>query len=303
MTGEKGLLLIGAGFSKTGTKTMHKVYEILGYGVNDSQENVYAHTKEWHTFFNGTKEEGRKAIRSLFGPGNKWGYDCTVDLPANSLWQTLRDEFPEAKVILVVRDDQKWINSLQNHLVVERQQFWEMWFHRCFGPVYRWVFNHSSDAVTMYMDYFRTNLIGPEDQVFAKANSDILLAAYRAHNASVKALVPKDKLLVYRIGEGWEPICKFLGKPIPDQPFPHENRLGSVIDELANDPHYQATMKRQYIGWINRIIMLVGAVYLYKNPALLPSIMQEGRWAFSLKENLWPTLGYLASFFILFNRV
>ena len=42
MTGEKGLLLIGAGFSKTGTKTMHKVYEILGYGVNDSQENVYA---------------------------------------------------------------------------------------------------------------------------------------------------------------------------------------------------------------------------------------------------------------------
>ena len=122
----------------------------------------FSHTKEWHTVFNGTKEEGRKAIRSLFGPKNKWGYDCTgkswftlileifisdfcktgpwskfckldgdqstltnskyktisVDLPANSLWQTLRDEFPEAKVILVVRDDQKWINSLQNHLVV-----------------------------------------------------------------------------------------------------------------------------------------------------------------------------------------
>ena len=52
----------------------------------------------------------------------------------------------------------------------------------------------------------RTNLIGPEDQVFAKANSDILLAAYRAHNASVKALVPKDKLLVYRIGEGRIPL-------------------------------------------------------------------------------------------------
>ena len=54
--------------------------------------------------------------------------------------------------------------------------------------------------------FFRTNLIGPEDQVFAKANSDILLAAYRAHNASVKALVPKDKLLVYRIGEGRVPL-------------------------------------------------------------------------------------------------
>ena len=52
---------------------------------------------------------------------------------------------------------------------------------------------------------FRTNLIGPEDQLFQKANSDLLLAAYRAHNAAVQALVPKDKLLVYRIGEGRVP--------------------------------------------------------------------------------------------------
>lgn len=63
--------------------------------------------------------------------------------------------------------------------------------------------------------------------------------------------------------KGWEPICKFLGKPVPNQPFPHENRLGSVIDELANDPHYQATMKRQYIGWINRIVMIVGELLFY----------------------------------------
>ena len=58
-------------------------------------------------------------------------------------------------------------------------------------------------------------LIGPEDWRFSKSNADVLLSHYRAHNASVKALVPKEKLLVYRIGEGWEPICKFLGKPIP----------------------------------------------------------------------------------------
>ena len=60
--------------------------------------------------------------------------------------------------------------------------------------------------ITQITMFLRTNLIGPEDQVFAKANSDILLAAYRAHNASVKALVPKDKLLVYRIGEGRVPL-------------------------------------------------------------------------------------------------
>merc|ERR1712046_15702 len=154
-----------------------------------------------------------------------------------------------------------------------------MWFHRCFGPIYRWIFNHSSGPVTMYMDYFRTNLIGPEDPKFKKANADILLSAYRAHNAAIQALVPKEKLLVYRMGEGWEPLCKFLGKPIPNQPFPHENRLGSVIEELANDKHYQATMRRQHIGWLARVAMISAAVYLYKNPAALPAIMQKDQWA------------------------
>jgi len=301
MTGEKGLQVIGAGFSKTGTKTMHKVYEILGYGVNDSQENVYAHYKEWNQVWCGTKEDGRKAIRTLFGPGNKWGYDCTVDLPANALWQTLSDEFPEAKVVLVVRDDDRWINSLLNHIEVERKQFLEMWFHRQFGPLYRFVFNQSSDPIMTYMDFFRPMLIGPEDWRFSKSNADVLLSQYRAHNAAVKALVPKEKLLVYKIGEGWEPLCKFLGKPIPDVPFPHENRMGSVIEELTNDPHYIATMKRQFLGWGLRTLMLIGAFMAYRNPTLLPDCMEQGPYQFSLADNFWPTCGYLLAFFYFFK--
>ena len=92
----------------------------------------------------GTKEEGRKAIQSIFGQGNKWGYSATgkihltskldfgltkpnsevdskkllsisVDLPGVPLWQTLLDEFPEAKVVLVIRDENKWIQSAMNH--------------------------------------------------------------------------------------------------------------------------------------------------------------------------------------------
>ena len=58
-------------------------------------------------------------------------------------------------------------------------------------------------------------LIGPEDWRFSKSNADVLLSHYRAHNAAVQALVPKEKLLVYKIGDGWEPLCKFLGKPVP----------------------------------------------------------------------------------------
>ena len=59
------------------------------------------------------------------------------------------------------------------------------------------------------------------------------------HNQYVMNNCPKDKLLVWRIEEGWEPICKFLGKPVPDGPLPHMNRLGGVIQELANSVDYQ----------------------------------------------------------------
>ena len=100
-------------------------------------------------------------------------------------------------------------------------------------------------------------LLGPEDSRFSNSNADILLSKYKAHNAAVKALVPKERLLIYRIGDGWEPICKFLGKPIPDVPFPHKNRLASGVEELKNNPHYIASLRRQIISWGLRVLMLI----------------------------------------------
>jgi len=51
---------------------------------------------------------------------------------------------------------------------------------------------------------------------------------YRKHNAHVIATVPKENLLVWNLKEGWEPLCNFLNKPIPDVPIPHDNKTGDV---------------------------------------------------------------------------
>ena len=83
------------------------------------------------------------------------GYTAAVDVPVFNLWEALADEFPEAKVILVVRDEKSWEKAVLNHISVERKLFLEMWFQRCFGPIYRRIFNHSSKAFDMYMDFFR----------------------------------------------------------------------------------------------------------------------------------------------------
>jgi len=273
----KGLQVINAGYPKTGTKTIHEALRLLGYKVNDVQENVYTHYEDWNCVWKGDKAEGRKALRKLYGPNNEFGYTATCDTPTCFLWDVLLDEFPDAKVIHVVRDDDKWATSLTKHIKVERQQFLEMWFHRCFGPLYRFVFNHSSKPFTTYMDFYRPLVLGPEDPSFKKDNEDLILKRYQQHNMWVQEKCPKDKLLTYRIGEGWEPICKFLNKPVPNIPFPHMNRMGSVVAELANHPDYIRTMKRQFFGWFLRALIVAGCYYGHQHPEILPNQLEFGK--------------------------
>ena len=115
---------------------------------------------------------------------------------------------------------------MKKHLAVEREQFREMSWWRNWQTLYSFIFNHSSQAMGIYMDWIRPLVIGPESRNMRGENTDVLRAKYRMHNNYVQQHCPKDQLLIYRIGEGWEPLCNFLGKPIPDVPFPHCNRVG-----------------------------------------------------------------------------
>ena len=57
--------------------------------------------------------------------------------------------------------------------------------------------------------------------------------AFLAHSDAVQAAVPADRLLVYQVKEGWEPLCAFLGKPVPDEPFPRTNDRGEFWDRVS----------------------------------------------------------------------
>jgi hypothetical protein len=49
------------------------------------------------------------------------------------------------------------------------------------------------------------------------------IAVFRAHNEAVQHEIRADRLLVFRPGDGWEPLCRFLGVSVPDAPYPREN--------------------------------------------------------------------------------
>lgn len=254
MTGS-GLEVINAGFSKTGTKTMNTALTILGYNVCDAPEAGYRHYREWWKIQNG--EEPRKVLRKMFDKNNQWGYTAVVDLPHNIFWDVLSDEFPEAKVILVLRDEDKWAASLERHLQVERAQFKEMGWWRLHRTIYSWIFNHSCQTMEVYMDWMRPLLMGPEARNYYGTNMDVHIQKFRQHNLYVMNTCPKEKLLVWRLTDGWEPLCKFLGKPVPNQPLPHENRLGGVIQELAESVDYQKMVRKQTISIVVRLSILI----------------------------------------------
>lgn len=76
----------------------------------------------------------------------------------------------------------------------------------------------------------------------------------------VRGLVPKDQLLEWKVEDGWEPLCKFLGKPIPDEPFPHTNVAAGWAGQESR------VAKRFLFGAVRTLVLLgpliagVGAV-------------------------------------------
>ena len=82
---------------------------------------------------------------------------------------------------------------------------------------------------------------------------------YEMHNAAVKQLVPQHNLLVFKTGEGWERLCEFLDKPVPETPFPHLNiggAAGNLVDQVAEFE----TLKKIKSEVISSVVFLSASV-------------------------------------------
>jgi hypothetical protein len=147
---------------------------------------------------------------------------ATTDVPSILFWRELVEAYPEAKVVLVERDEEKWLNSIQVLL------------EGVLNPVGRYVLRFTDPGRTGRILKcglaWTSNWLGVSQSESTvaklmgkdKANAR---ATYRKHYADIRATVPPERLLNYKLGTGWKPLCEFLGKKIPpdDVPFPHLN--------------------------------------------------------------------------------
>ena len=133
-------------------------------------------------------------------------YRATVDWPSCNLWVELADIFPDAKIILTLRDADAWYDSIMNTIYLSSSMRAK-----------------SDDATERASGEWAMEIIW--DRVFDGKMDDRahVTNVFNEHNNKVIRQVPKDRLLVFEAKSGWDPLCEFLGQPVPEVDYPRVN--------------------------------------------------------------------------------
>ncbi|MEI4263332.1 sulfotransferase family protein [Roseovarius sp. D0-M9] len=211
------LKVIGSGFGRTGTMTMKQALGTLGFGPTHHMTEVMAHPEQlahWKSIFAGQEVDWAEVYD---------GYGSQVDWPGASVWQEASIAFPDAKVIHTERPEDDWWAS----------------FNGTIGKYFALM-----DTIALpphLLEIFEVTKAGLIEKTFADfTDRDSAIASYRANNARVREIIPADRLLVFNVADGWEPLCRFLDVPVPNTPFPRSHARDEFWAHFGGEPETPA---------------------------------------------------------------
>jgi len=217
--------VIGAGYGRTGTLSLKAALEQLGLGPCYHMLEVINRPENADAWYDAAQDDGAAA---------DWddmlqGYQSCVDWPAAHFWRPLSAHYPDAKVILTRRDEEAWWQSMTKTILANMLK--------------------TNDEVTN-PDRVRMRRMS-RDLIVTKVFEGILedrehvLAAYRRNIREVTMGIPKDRLLIFDVAQGWAPLCEFLGVATPDTPFPRTNNTQEFQERLTNRLATEANANKQ----------------------------------------------------------
>jgi len=213
--------IIGAGFPRTGTTTLKRCLETLGHSKVYHMKELLVNPERLH-LWKTLDETGDTDWDALYS-----GYDATVDFPGYPWYKEHMKIYPDAKVILTVRDFEGWHKSVFKTVWTAGPQT-PLEKIKMMGKL---IMSSRARNVVKCIKFFKKIFFADElkgkfmDKAFAEK-------VWNDHIAEVKSSVPADKLLVYDVRDGWGPICKFLGVEEPAEPLPHLNKKENFKEML-----------------------------------------------------------------------
>jgi hypothetical protein len=208
------LKVIGAGFGRTGTLSLKLALEELRLGPCYHMIEVNAHPEHdalWLALARDEASDWRPMLQ---------GYASTVDWPTTSIWKELAAANPQAKIILTLRDPEAWYASAAATIFARMLEF----------ETLRGDLATVDPARRRHMEMINALIV--ENTFGGSLDKDNAIAVFNAHNEDVRRSVPREKLLVHESGDGWQPLCAFLGVAVPATPYPKVNSTEDFVSHF-----------------------------------------------------------------------
>jgi hypothetical protein len=200
------LKIVGAGLGRTGTHSLKTALEPLLGGKCHHMEYVFMldQGELWRDIGRGNLDLLDKALD---------GFVAMVDWPGAAYWEEVAARNPDAVILLSTRTSgEAWFKSASDTIFQTIDAVPE-------GPWKEMIFELFANKFT---SDFR--------------DKDKAIAAYEAHNDYVRKHADPKRLLEWQATDGWEPICKALGLPVPEDPFPHTNSTEEFLGRRLPEP-------------------------------------------------------------------
>jgi len=214
---------------RTGLFSLHRAFEVLGYENVYDQEKTHSSYEQWNNVLK--NREPKAAFRSMFDDS-----EVVMGMPSFCFWEDILELYPNARVILTVRDEAGWWKSvlkakdaMDNHVPGAPLKY---------GTIRRKIEKFLVPSYYKFCEILRfswATTLGSTSLQVETLNESATRQAFRRHNKYVQSVLQDRKLadgspqlLVFDVREGWEPLCKFLGKTVPERSFPSPEQLQTL---------------------------------------------------------------------------
>ena len=205
--------VICAGWGRTGTRSLKYALQTLLNAPSYHMQNILLNKRDAKLWYNIIFKKPEKINwDAIFH-----GYEACLDFPSCNYYKELMKKYPNAKVILTIRDENNWIKSWNtlNDQIIKSITF------RFFSKI-------PFTSFYLQKKIHNESILGPNGMFKGLKTDNEIKQEFLNWNQAVIDYVPKDRLLVYRVKDGWEPLCKFLDLPKPDIPFFHKNKTKNM---------------------------------------------------------------------------
>jgi hypothetical protein len=211
--------VLNLSLGRTGTMSLKHALEDLGLDKCYHFSDMFIHpehTELWRRYAKGEPIDWE----ALFE-----GYQSSVYWSTSYDYQSLLDRYPDMKFILTVREFNAWYKSTFNTVYSLNR----LTLSRSIGLRVKGIFN--PDLIKLYKIWkLQEELLWQKTFKGRFHDKDFAIQQFKNHIENVKKNIPAERLLVYEIKQGWQPLCDFLEIPIPDTDFPRVNDTESFIE-------------------------------------------------------------------------